>query len=136
VKQIRAGAAPAETVPVERRTVLDERPTAGAHPRLVLIPMPVDGGACGRGAPWAANLSCAARGSVARETAGTGAVDVWSAAGALAAGVAVLMITIELGRRAGAPPGLTAACSVAACSAVAVPRLAAAALSRRSEDGA
>ncbi|MEU6746996.1 hypothetical protein ABZ914_12320 [Spirillospora sp. NPDC046719] len=53
--------------------------------------------------------------------------------GSVAAGVAVLVIAIGLGRRTGAPPGVTAAWSVAACSAVAMTGLAAAARARRGE---
>jgi hypothetical protein len=37
--------------------------------------------------------------------------------------IAVLVITAELGRRAGAPVRLTAVCSAGACAAVVVPRL-------------
>jgi hypothetical protein len=75
-------------------------PTEGAHPRLVLTPVPEPRAAR---EPWP------------------------GATGVVVTGIAVLMITAELGRRAGAPVRLTAVCSAGACAAVVVPRLALAA---------
>ncbi|WP_433477777.1 hypothetical protein ACQPZP_12410 [Spirillospora sp. CA-142024] len=73
-----------------------EEPTERALPLLMLTPVP--GPRAPRG-PWP----------------GT--------AGAVVTGIAVLVITAELGRRAGAPARLTAVCSAGACAVVVVPRL-------------
>jgi hypothetical protein len=51
--------------------------------------------------------------------------DPWAGTtGVVVTGIAVLAITAELGRRAGAPARLTAVCSAGACAVVIVPHLA------------
>ncbi|MGI5322493.1 hypothetical protein [Actinomadura nitritigenes] len=126
----RSRAASAGTVPIGRRTVLDEHPTPGAHPRLVLDRVPPEDRTFGAAVHRAAEDPRVGRDEGTQATARTEAVDAWTAVGSVAAGVAIIVITIELGRRAGAPPGVTAACSVAACSAVAMTGLAAAVRAR------
>ncbi|SFN05834.1 hypothetical protein SAMN04489713_10161 [Actinomadura madurae] len=79
------------------RTAAVEEPTERAHPRLVLTP--------------------AAEPRAEREPR----------AGAVVSGIVVLLLTAELGRRAGAPARLTAIFCAGACAAVIVPRYAPAA---------
>ncbi|TDB89690.1 hypothetical protein E1264_07325 [Actinomadura sp. KC216] len=91
--QARRSAGP-ETRPV---TVWPEAPTLGAHPRLVLTPVPE-----------------------ARVPASAAVTDL---AGAVVAGGVALLITAETGRRVGAPPPVTLVCAVASFAAVVGPRL-------------
>ncbi|HEU5029995.1 MAG TPA: hypothetical protein VFV01_34140, partial [Spirillospora sp.] len=103
------------------------QPTAGAYPRLVLTPVPPDGVAARPGAvrvPGAASGGPAS-GNAAGTVRAPGAPGMPGAAWAVAAGVAVLLITEELGRRANAPHGVTAMCSAAAFAVAAAPGLAA-----------
>jgi hypothetical protein len=77
-------------------SLLDELPTERAHPRLELRRVP------GSALP---------------------AAPPRRAAGAVVTGIAVLVITAEVGRRSGAPPRLTLLCSVTAFTVVVAPRL-------------
>ncbi|MGP4027869.1 hypothetical protein [Actinomadura sp. 3N407] len=72
-----------------------EEPGEGAHPLVVLTPVPEH--------------------RVRREP--------WPGAVPLVAGIAILVVTAELGRRVGVPAPLTAVCSAAGFAVVVAPRL-------------
>jgi hypothetical protein len=110
-----------------------QQPTEGAYPRLVLTPVPPDGAGIGFGGvgTWGAARGRPARWNAAGAVWARGAAGAPGAAWAVAAGLVVLLITGEMGRRANAPYRLTAMCSAAAFTAAAAPGLAAATCPRR-----